>query len=90
MHLWSRNGRDWSVEFSGIAAVLKAWKLKSFVLRQYWYDANTGLWGVQGGPTIGRVVGPGRGAGPGPRSPFTPPVINPGGGCEGGSVNILQ
>jgi hypothetical protein len=27
----------------------------------YWYDANTGLWGVQGGPAIGRVVGPGRG-----------------------------
>jgi len=32
VHLWSRNGRDWSVEFSGITAALKAWKLKSFVL----------------------------------------------------------
>ena len=32
MHLWSRNGRDWSVEFPGITAALKAWKLKSFVL----------------------------------------------------------
>ena len=31
-HLWSRNGRDWSVEFSGITAALKAWRLKSFVL----------------------------------------------------------
>ena len=29
MHLWSRNGRDWSVEFSGITAALKAWKLKA-------------------------------------------------------------
>jgi hypothetical protein len=26
------NGRDWSAEFSGITAALKAWKLKSFVL----------------------------------------------------------
>src|SRR5215203_2974707 len=32
VHLWSRNGRDWSFEFSGITAALKAWKLKSFVL----------------------------------------------------------
>jgi bifunctional non-homologous end joining protein LigD len=27
-----RNGRDWSVEFSGITAALNAWKLISFVL----------------------------------------------------------
>ena len=32
LHLWSRNGRDWSVEFSGITAAFKAWRLKSFVL----------------------------------------------------------
>src|SRR5436190_23448007 len=32
VHLWSRNGRDWSVEFSGITAALKPWKLKRFVL----------------------------------------------------------
>jgi len=32
VHLRSRNGRDWSVEFSGITAALKAWKIKSFVL----------------------------------------------------------
>jgi ATP-dependent DNA ligase len=32
LHLWSRNGRDWSVEFSGITAALKTWRLKSFVL----------------------------------------------------------
>src|SRR5215218_4613227 len=31
VHLWSRNGRDWSVEFSGITAALKAWKVKSCV-----------------------------------------------------------
>jgi hypothetical protein len=32
VHLWSRNGRDWCAEFSGITTALKAWKLKSFVL----------------------------------------------------------
>src|SRR5829696_6638132 len=32
LRLWSRNGRDWSVEFAGIATALKAWKLQSFVI----------------------------------------------------------
>src|SRR5215207_6630372 len=32
LHLWSRNGREWSVEFAGIATALKAWKLQSFVI----------------------------------------------------------
>src|SRR5215218_2453525 len=32
LHLWSRNGRNWSAEFSGITAALNAWKLTSFVL----------------------------------------------------------
>src|SRR5215218_906628 len=31
VHLWSRNGRDWSVEFSGITAALK--KLEAQELR---------------------------------------------------------
>src|SRR5215218_6279356 len=32
VHLWSRNRRDCSVEFSGITAALRTWKVKSFVL----------------------------------------------------------
>jgi ATP-dependent DNA ligase len=29
LHLWSRDGRDWLVEFAGIATAMKAWKLQS-------------------------------------------------------------
>ena len=43
MHLWSRSGRDWSVEFSGITAALKAWKLSSSTVRP---------WRIVGGPAL--------------------------------------
>ena len=32
LHLWSRNGRDWSAEFAGITAARKARKLQSFLI----------------------------------------------------------
>jgi len=59
----------------------------------YWWDPNTGYWGVVGGPALGRVapaVGrrpPGGGGGGG----LFPITIDPDGGCEGGScVNIID
>ena len=56
----------------------------------YWYDDRTGLWGVVGGPAVGRVN---TGANSRPRrwGGLYPIVIDPSGGCEGGScVNILD
>ncbi len=56
----------------------------------YWLDYRTGLWGAVGGPAVGRIntrqnsrpVGGGS---------LYPIVIDPSGGCEGGScVNILD
>jgi ATP-dependent DNA ligase len=74
VHLWSRNGRDWSVEFSGITASLKAWKLKSLVLdgeacacdESGWPDFNALLGGGQACArcelSIGCSSGSGRGS----------------------------
>jgi hypothetical protein len=60
----------------------------------YWWDPNTGYWGLVGGAALGRVAparrsrGSGGGGGGGGLYPIT---IDPSGGCEGGScVNILD
>ena len=54
-HLWSRNGRDWSVEFSGITAALKAWRLKSFVL-----DGEACACDESGWPDFNALLGGGK------------------------------
>src|SRR5215207_8172543 len=57
LHLWSRNGRDWSVEFAGIATALKAWKLQSFVI-----DGEACACDDEGWPDFHALLGGGKAA----------------------------
>ena len=57
----------------------------------YWLDHGTGYWGLVGGPALGRVAPTGGGGGGGGGQGHYNTVIDPGGGCEGGScVNIID
>lgn len=61
----------------------------------YWWNLHTGYWGVVGGPPLGHVPPPPAGDASqrqgGGLGPLFDSVIDPSGGCEGGScVNIIE